>query len=309
MERRDTIAGMEALVALVERGSFSAAAHSLGLTPSATSKLLSRLEKRVGTQLVERTTRRMRLTEAGQGYYQRARGVLEAMDVAEHELDGLSAVPRGRLRVSTSVPFGLRIVPLVASFRARYPEVQVDLDMTDRLIDLIEEDIDVAIRVTSNAPPPGAVARRLATIDRVLCASPSYLDARGAPRRVEQLATHDGIFFSGPSSPHTWQLVNRAGRVAAVDVNVVLSVNNVLAVLEAARAGAGIADLPRYLIADDLQARRLVEVLPGHAPPSRVAYALYQPSPWKPLKVRAFVRHLEDAFTPSARAGRGRSGR
>jgi len=181
-------------------------------------------------------------------------------------------------------------------------------------VDLIEEDIDVAIRVTANAPPPGLVARRLCTIDRLLCASPSYLDARGTPRSVEQLATHDGIHFSGPSSPAIWQLVNRAGRVAAVDVNVVLSVNNVLAVLEAARAGAGIADLPRYLVADDLQVRRLVEVLPESSPPSRVAYALYQPSPWKPVKVRAFVRHLQDHFDRDAqvaddRRARRRTGR
>jgi len=298
-QRRATIAGMEALVALVDAGSFSAAARALGLTPSAMSKLVARLERRLGTQLVERTTRRMRLTEAGQGYYRRARGVLDAMDEAELELDGMRATPRGLLRVTAPVPFGLmRVVPALTTFRARYPEVQVEIDLTDRVVDLVEEGIDVAVRVTEAPPPPGVVARRLCAIDRVLCGSPAYLQARGTPRTVAQLAAHDCIVLTSAATPRTWHLGGRGGAPSAVQVRGAIALNSVLGLREAALAGLGIAELAHYLVADDLAAGRLVAVLPKHVPPSRTAFALFQPSPWKPLKVRAFVRHLEATLGP-----------
>ncbi len=298
-----------ALVALVDGGSFSAAARSIGLTPSAMSKLVSRLEQRLGSQLVERTTRSMRLTEAGRGYYLRARAVLDAMDEAELELDGHRATPRGLLRVSASVPFGLRIVPVLSSFRARFPDVHVDLDLTDRAVDLVEEGIDVAVRVTASAPPLGVVARKLCTIDRLLCASPGYLEAHGLPRTLEALASHDCIVFTGSPTPRTWHLAapGAKDRFVAVPVRGTMAVNNVLAVHEAALAGAGIADLPRYLVAEDVKARRLTEVLPRHAPPGRTAFALFQPSPWKPLKVRTFVRYLEETFAGPGRGLRARA--
>jgi len=292
--RRDTIAGMEALVALVDAGSFSAAARALGLTPSAMSKLVARLEQRLGTQLVERTTRRMRLTEAGHGYYRRARGVLDAMDEAELELDGMRATPRGLLRVTAPVPFGLtRVLPALTTFRAQHPEVQVELDLTDRVVDLVEEGIDVAVRVTEAAPPPGVVARRLCVVDRVLCASPAYLRARGTPRTVAQLASHDCLVLTSAATPRVWHLGSKGGAPKAVQVRGSVALNSVLGLRLAALAGLGIAELVRYLVADDLAAGQLVAVLPKQVPPSRTAFALFQPSPWKPLKVRAFVRHLE----------------
>jgi DNA-binding transcriptional LysR family regulator len=300
--RRDTIAGMEALVALADAGSFSAGARDLGLTPSAMSKLVTRLERRLGTQLVERTTRRMRLTEAGHGYYRRARGVLAAMDEAELELDGLRAAPRGLLRVSAPVPFGLtRVLPALTTFRARHPEVQVELDLSDRVVDLVEEGIDVAVRVTEAAPPQGVVARRLGVVDRVLCASPAYLQAHGTPRTVAHLASHDCLVLTSAATPRVWHLGKKGGAPQAVPVRGAIAVNHVLGLRVAALAGLGIAELARYLVADDLAAGDLVVVLPSHAPPARTAFALYQPSPWKPLKVRAFVRHLEATLGPRSR--------
>jgi DNA-binding transcriptional LysR family regulator len=311
--RRESVNGMAVLVALADAGSFSRAAERLGITPSAVSKLLQRLERRLGAQLVQRTTRTMQLTEAGQRYVARARAVLDAIDEADRELEGFRAVPRGTLRVSAPSVLGLvRVTPLLAGFRARCPEVRVELELSDRAVDLVEERVDVAIRVTQK-PPEGLVARRLFDVPRVLVATPSYLARAGVPRRPGDLARHECLLLAQPQSAavETWRLRasarGRSQRLVAIRVGGALAINNVLALADAARAGLGIAEVPRYLVEDDLARRALVEVLPRHRPPAREAWALFAPSPLVPLKTRAFVAHLAAAFGERDGAG-ARSG-
>ena len=297
---RDTFAGMGAFLAAVEEGSFSKAAAKLGLTPSGVSKLVSRLEERLDVRLFHRTTRQMQLTDVGTFYLDRVRRIFDDVRALELELERTTDAPRGTLRVTAPALLGHhRVLPAVIAFRKAFPEVKVDLLLVDDLVDLIEERIDVAVRMTAS-PPLSYVAKKLGDDTRKLCASPDYLSRRGRPARPSELPRHDCLVFVTDGAPVPWKLRSDAGKPASVRVCGPLQTNSVQSLREAALAGLGIADLPSYLVGDDIRAGRLESVLDEFVAPERAVYALYASGRSLPARSREFVKLLVRQFHEAA---------
>lgn len=296
-DRRESFDGMAVLVESVRSGSFSRAAKCFGMTPSGASKLIARLEQRLGVQLLKRTTRSMQLTEAGRLYYDRACRVLEEVDSLERDLDGHRRHPQGRIAVTAPIAFGDDLLmPVVIEFQRRYPDVTVDLELTDRVVDVAAESFDIAIRITDR-PPDACVARKLIDDVRMLCASPDYLCNRPAPSRPDQLAKHRCITFTSLHGLHRWHLHRElGGPVELFTVTSSLSLNTLAAVYQAVVAGLGIGDLPAYMVERDVAAGRLISLLAPYVPVWRNVYALYAASRLVPAKTRAFLRVLETSF-------------
>jgi DNA-binding transcriptional LysR family regulator len=289
---RDTFAGMAAFLAAVDEGSFSRAAAKLGLTPSGVSKLISRLEERLDVQLFHRTTRRIQLTDLGTFYFERVRRIFDDVRSLETEIDESRDKPRGLLRVTAPVVLGqIRILPAVVAFRDEFPDVHVDLILADRVVDLIEERVDIAIRMTAT-PPMSYVARKLGDDRRLFCASPTYLGRRGRPRHPKDLEAHDCLVFWADGAPFPWKVKDKAGKSVSVRVCGPLQTNNTLALRDAAIAGLGIADLPSYLAAEDIRSSRLESVLEDFVAVDRAVYAVYPPGRSVPARSREFVRVL-----------------
>jgi len=293
MERLDAMA---AFARVVEAESFSAAARVLGLSKSAVSKQVSRLEDRLGLRLLNRTTRRLSLTEAGAAFYQGCQRVVAEAEAAEQAVTHLAGAPRGRLRVNAPMSFGVRHVsPALPEFLGRYPELAVDLTLNDRMVDLVEEGFDVGVRVAPLVDS-SLVARRLAPNRSVLSAAPAYLEARGAPRDIDELEHHACLIYSYQATGAGWRLTGPGG-ARRLNVSGPLKVNNGDAILAAALGGLGIALLPCFICGDDLRAGRLVRVLPdwGLASDSAVS-AVYPAARHLSPKVRVFVDFLVERF-------------
>jgi LysR family transcriptional activator of dmlA len=299
----ETVRGMAAMVAVADHGSLAAAAQALALTPSAVSKLVSRLEARLGARLLQRSTRRVALTEAGHAYCERARRLLAGREAGGRDLQDRDPAPRGTLRVTAPSALGqVRVVPLVLAFQRLHPALKVQLELTDRMVDLVEERIDVAIRITA-APPPALIARKLDDDVRLLCASPVYLHRHPAPRDPAGLASHACLVQTVGGVIAPWPLRERADarKVRDVAVDGPLATSSTLALRDAALAGLGIADLPRYLVDDDVAAGRLVSVLDDHVAIRRAVYLVYAPAPFTPARIRAFAEHMRGGYRPARR--------
>jgi LysR family transcriptional activator of dmlA len=289
---RDTFAGMAAFLAAVDEGSFSKAAVKLGLTPSGVSKLIARLEERLDIQLFHRTTRRIQLTDVGVFYSERVRRIFEDVQTLETEIEESHDKPRGLLRVTAPVVLGqVRILPVVTAFRAEFPDIRVDLLLADSVVDVLEERVDVAIRMTA-APPMSYVARKLGDDRRLFCASPTYLGRRGRPRDPKELKAHDCLVFWTAGAPVPWKVKDKAGKTVGLRLCGPLQTNSTLALRDAAVAGLGIADLPAYLVAEDLRSGRLESVLDDFVAVDRAVYAVYPPGRSVPARSREFVRVL-----------------
>jgi DNA-binding transcriptional LysR family regulator len=281
----DVTHGLHLLVAIADSGSFTAAGARLGLTPSAVSKGVMRVEARLGVRLLQRTTRRMALTDAGEAYVARGRQLIADFEGLEREMSSRDKTIRGALRVSAPAIYGsLKVAPLLVELARKHPALDVHLRCEDRLVDMVGERIDVAVRILS-ALPAEFVARELTADRRGLYASPAYLRGARAPRTLDDLASHALIAYSGAPTR-----LQRGRTVFATD--------SILAAREAARGGLGIADLPDYLARDDVAAGSLREVLPGALPATRKVYALYLPSRYLPPQVRAFIDLLGRDATP-----------
>lgn len=288
----DVLTGMRAFRAVAEAGSFSAAARSLAITTAWASKLVSQLEEHLGVQLLVRTTRRLSLTDAGRLYLERCTQLLGDLEEAERSVAGLQAAPRGRLRVSAPMSFGLlRIAPLLPELQRRFPEIELDLVLNDRVVDLVEEGIDVAVRVAASLEDSTLTARKLGAGERLMCASPAYLRSQGTPRHPRELAEHRCLRYSLHVSPATWELDGPEGRVS-VDVRGPLQVNNSIALRTAALAGVGILLAPDFVVAEDLDAKRLRRVLPAWKPSGYRVFAVSPPTRFAAPKTRAFVELL-----------------
>jgi DNA-binding transcriptional LysR family regulator len=295
MERQDEMA---VFVRVVDEESFSAAARDLGMTPSAVSKLIGRLEDRLGVRLINRTTRRLSLTEEGHAFYQRCVPILADIEEAERAVTELHAEPRGLLKVNASTAFTqYQVVPLIPDFLARFPELRIQLTMTDSVVNLVEEGVDVAIRV-GQLQDSSLIARKLGEVKRVVVASPGYLKQHGEPKSPEELDRHKCLKLSFETSLNRWEFQGSDGpRVVRTAGS--FEANNAVVLHEAALAGIGLFRAANFVVAPDIEAGRLVPVLQDYELENRVAiYAVYPHARHLSPKVRAFVDMLVDAFTP-----------
>jgi DNA-binding transcriptional LysR family regulator len=283
---------------VVAEGSFTAAARALELPKSTVSRRVSRLEEALGVQLLRRTTRKLSLTDAGRAFHTCAQRAVEALESAERAATALLDEPRGRLRVTAPVELGTRTFGVVLGFCEAHPQVQLELELSNRFVNLVEEGFDVALR--GGRPPEGALTgRSLGAVEIHLVASPAYLARRGAPKRTRDLEAHDAVVF--PSWVHggAWVLQGPRGEVRAAPRGR-LTVNNLEAARLAARAGLGIALLPDSYCTDDVAGGSLVRVLPRLHMRTEGLWVVYSRTRFPSAKVRAFVDHvvaeLGDAF-------------
>ncbi len=228
----------------MDEGSFTAAARRLGVTKSYASKLVSRLEDRLGIRLLHRTTRRLSLTEPGRGYYERCTEAIQTLEEAETEATWLQNAPRGRLRVTLPTAFGVTyLTQPLAEFKARYPDLVIEAVFSDRHVDILEEGFDLAIRA-GDLPDTSLIAQRLASADRVLCASEAYLERRGVPQKPEDLARHECLLYAYHLAPGTWNLRGPGEKKIAVEVSGTLVANHAQMLVEAACLGQGSSSCP-----------------------------------------------------------------
>ena len=296
----DPLTGMRVFCAAVEQGSLAAAARRLGLSATMAGRYLDGLERGVQVRLMQRTTRRLQLTEAGQLYYGRCRRLLEEIDAAGDEVRELGSGPRGTLRVAAPVSFGSRYLggPIARYMRA-HPHVRVEMDLDDRYVDLLAREVDVAIRIGRLADS-GLVARRLAPCRMVVCASPSYLERQGCPRSPEELSRHRRLAFNLSESPGNWTFVDALGRASAVEGPAALRANNMQLLSAAALEGAGVVYGPLFVFAEYLREGTLVPLLPEYKTVDLDVHAVLPSTRYLPLKVRRFVDQLVEEFATTA---------
>jgi DNA-binding transcriptional LysR family regulator len=291
----DRLLAMEAFVRVVDAGNFSAAARNWGRSKAVVSKYISGLEDHLGVELLRRTTRALSLTEAGRAYRERCVGVLGEIEALEVSLREGVAAPRGNLRVTA--PPGLAshyLDVMTTDFITRFPDVTLDLDLTHRMVDLVEENIDVAIRVTDPRDST-LVARRLAPAPILAVAAPSYLRRRGTPPTPADLREHDCLVDTNFRDQQRWRF--RTGdKIETVAVNGPVRLNNPDAIRELAVAGLGIGLIPEFAAADALRAGVLREVLKGRVALRWSILAVYPRRQYLPLRVRAYVDHLVERF-------------
>ncbi len=288
---------MEVFAEVVEAEGFSAAARSLGISKSAVSKQIGRLEDRLGVRLLNRTTRRLSLTEAGATFYEASRRVLDEAEAAETAVSNLAEAPHGLLKLNAPMSFGfLHLARAIPEFHARYPQIVVDAVMNDRFVDLIEEGYDLAIRI-GGLRDSSLIARRLAPSRALLCASPDYLARRGEPRQPAELAEHDCLIYSNVDQRDLWRFQGPRGPLR-VKVKGPFLANNGDALCSAALAGMGIALLPSFIVSPHLLSGRLVPVMCGFPLGEQGIYAVYPHHRNLSVKVRAFVDFLIERFGP-----------
>lgn len=284
---------------VVRDASFSAAANSLGVPRSNVSRRVARLERDLGARLLERTTRRLHLTEAGELYYPHCRRIEEEAENAEISVQELLETPRGLLRVTASVTTGQQLIaPHLAEFISLYPDVKLDLELTNRRVDLIEEGFDVALRV-GKLEPSSLIARYLGPLRSFIYASPGYLQQHGHPRDPGELARHRCLTMSDSPAFRQWQLVGKDGKERAVEVAPIGSANDLDALRMAVLGGAGLAVLPSYMCAADEASGRLVRVIPDWSPAPGDCHLVYPSRRGATPKMRAFVDFIVE------RVGRG----
>lgn len=288
------LGSIELFCLAAELKSFTAAAIEAGVTPAAVSRSVSRLEERLGVRLFVRTTRQIRLTEPGQAYFEQCRDAIGRLVEAERQVTGQQAAPSGVLRISIPTPYGhYRVLPLLAKYRALYPQVQVEVHLSNRNIDFAEEGFDLAIRVR---PPPDSnlIARKLEDAPLVVVATPDYLRRNGTPSALEDLESHECIQFELPSSGRR---ISWVFRELGADLDLPTSgsyclSDDLLGCVTLARHGAGLLQTYRFIVEENLRAGTLVEVLANYAGRSRPITLLYPQNRHVPLRVRSFVDFL-----------------
>ena len=290
---------------VVERHSFGVAAEELSMSPGSVSKYVAALETHIGTPLLARTTRRIGLTEAGIGYYEKCVRILDDIEEAEKSTGQVQLTPRGLLKVRAPISLGsAHLGRTIADFLTRFPEVKLELTLNDFFVDPAEQGFDVAVAIASNEREPMRGARPIGRMARAMVASPSYLARFGEPAAVPDLKRHNCLVYSRGQAPDEWRL-RASGAEATVRVAGNCRCNNSQVLREALLEGAGIGLLPTFLVAHDLAEGSLRAVLPGWTPESRTLYAVYpqprQPSP----KVREFVDFLARSFASDSQWGLG----
>lgn len=287
---------VELFVQIVELNSISKAAETLGLSNPAASRHLSALEERLGTRLIERTTRRQWLTEAGRDFHQRCTTILAEMADAESAANESSATPRGRLRITSSVSFAMmHITPTLPEFNRRYPDLAIEIVTANRYLDFIDAGIDVAIRTREHEPDSNITVRRLAETRRVLAASPAYFAAHDRPKSPEELHDHRFLVYNLAKDPFLLHL-KRGNEVRSIPIRAALEANEGQVICAAGLAGHGILIQPLYIIHEDIVGGRLVPVLSDWDLPRLIINIAYQSRRHQPAKIRVFTEFLLEHF-------------
>lgn len=293
MDRFETL---QTFVAVVEAGSFSAAAVRLDRAKSAVSRQVAALETHLGVQLLNRTTRRLSLTEAGREFHERAQRILADLEEAELSVAVEQTALRGRLRLAAPLSFGVQhLAPALAEFLTLHPELVLDLDLDDRRINLVEEGFDLALRIGELADS-SLVARPLAPVRMLLCASPEYLRRHGTPRTPADLAFHAGLVYGNVPEAQQWRFLDAAGKAHSVKVPARLRANNGDVLVRAAVDGLGVVVSPTFIAHRALAAGELVPLLPDYQAPGTSAYAVYPSRRHLPQRVRVLIDFLAQRF-------------
>jgi DNA-binding transcriptional LysR family regulator len=282
---------------VVEQGSISKASRIFDIQPSSISRQLSALEEELNVRLLERSTRNVGVTEAGQLFYQYSKRITGEFDEAKRVVSALHHSPRGSLKISTTVAFGeSKILPLVPTFRAAFPEVDIEIEITERVVDLIEENVDIAIR-SGRLPDSNLIAKKLVQNNFILCASPNYVRRKKAPQHFEDLAKHDCLVY-GYKGWHDWFVLDR--KPQKIDISYYMEVDSVNGQKQLILNGGGIALLPQWAIEEELKIGKLVQLLPEFTfSPCNYetsTYAIYQNRQLVPSKVRVFLDFLTEHF-------------
>lgn len=296
----DKFQEMASFVAVVEAGSFVGAADATGLSKAAVSRHVAELEQRLGARLLHRTTRRLSLTDDGQLFFARAKEMLAAIDEAESEISSRSGEPSGLLRINAPLTFGvMHLAPLWGRFAQLYPKVSLDIELSDRVVDLVEEGYDLAVRIT-NLPSSQLVSRQLASTRMVACASPPYLALHGTPQHPRDLAQHEVISYSYWAARNEWTFVAPDDNPVVVRTRARIHANNGDTCRAAALDHQGIILQPDFLVADDLRRGDLVELFPGYRAMTLGIHAVYPSRKHLPIKTRRLVDFLVEAFAVPA---------
>jgi len=290
----DQIAAMRSFRKVLEQGSFSAAARQLGLSKAAVSKQVSELESFLGATLIHRTTRRLHPTDAGQAYFESVVAVLDNLEAADSAVRHLQSEPSGTLRISVPTSFGC-ISTMLAELAKRNPKLTVAAEATDRLVDLVEEGFDAAIRVSTALPDSTLIARRIRRIPMLTVASPAYLKAHGTPQKPEDLAKHNCFIYTLSARPFDWVFKTPAG-TRSVKVKGSIQTNHGNLLLGSLRAGLGIARLPEFLISSDLESGKVVPILVKYSDEPLSLFTVYPPSRHSAPKIRALVDLVSEWF-------------
>lgn len=285
----DRLEAMSVFAAIVDGGSLSAAGRRLNVPLATVSRKLADLEAHLKTRLITRSTRKLVLTDAGREYLDACRQILEQVDEAERAASGAYATVKGLLVVAAPIVFGrLHVVPVAAEFLQRHPEVDIQLRLGDRNVNLIEEHVDLALRIGA-LPDSNLVATQVGSVARVVCASPAYLLRAGVPHSLDELAAHRCVTFDGLEAATAWTFVGADGRKRQAAVRSRMTVSTADAAIEAAVLGLGLTRVLSYQVAGDLQDGRLVRVLIDEEPPAVPASLIYPGQGRLPMKTRAFI--------------------
>ena len=285
---------LEMFDAVAETGSFRAAADRLGVSPSAISKAMAELEARLGARLIARTTRQLALTEAGKAYHASVVAALSALDEGAETVNSVTAAPRGVLRLAMQVTFGhMYISPLLPRFAAMYPEVRLDVTVSDAYFDLVGEGYDVAIRGAVSLPDSTLKGRKIMETPTVVCASPNYLARRGTPQKPEDLVDHTCLVATTTQTIAEW-VFDLEGAVVSIPVKGPLRTTSLIVARDAAVAGMGVARVPYHFASPDIDAGRLVRILKDHEREEAAVFALYPAQRELALKTRAFIDFLAE---------------
>ncbi|HSN51923.1 MAG TPA: LysR family transcriptional regulator [Woeseiaceae bacterium] len=290
------LSDLEAFIAVVESGSFTAAAERLDVAKSAVSRRVTALEERLGVQLLRRTTRRLNLTETGKSFYEHSARILADLDEAEAAVLQQHGELRGNLRVALPLSFGARhMYKPIAEFSRKHPRVSFDLDLNDRRIDLIAEGVDLAVRI-GRLSDSTLIARRLFEARTVVCASPDYLERRGTPQSPDDLAGHDCLVYTNLPDPTKWVCTGADGVRHAIDVTVTMTASSGDFLCECAKQGLGLVLQPTFIAGEAISRGDLQPVLTGYQWPVTPAYAIYPPTRHLSYRVREFIDFLAAYF-------------
>lgn len=297
----DRFQTMKAFTRVIDAGGFAAAAREIGVSRSVINKYVNALESELGTQLLRRSTRQVTPTEAGTVFYHRAVAILNDMEEAVAAVTQLQEQPRGNLRINAPMTFGfLRLSPIIASFMARHPEVRVEVFLNDRFVDPIEEGFDVTVRIAEPIVSTSLMTREIASLPRVLCASPAYLAAQGEPREPADLRRHRCLHYGYQATGNQWKLAGPQGEIS-VQINCVMWSNNGDALKQVALRDQGIVLLPEFIVGDSIRQGQLCPVLDDYCPPAISLCALYPRHRHQSAKTRLFVEFLAENYRAGAK--------